>query len=259
VFFFGVQAYVAPNQVEEEAIDALGVVTESQLEKEDKLKKRRYLLGGICLFVIVLLVIIIPVVVTQGKGSGDAVFVNKTEAPTTAPSEAPTSDIFSELVSTIEELYGETNGDLFLETFTNSQSPQYRAASWAADVAPLGLSGSDPRMISRYALSTLYFALGGDEWEICGRDSTSCSTSEEWLTAENECDWYAIDCNDPSSGDYSVTEIFFRKLDFDVFIVYNWHSLWRMPHPFYPQPNQSVHETQTWLELYPMTCPFYLH
>jgi hypothetical protein len=147
--------------------------------------------------------------VTQSKS--DVIYVD--EAPSAAPSEAPTSDTFGELVSTIEELYGETNSDLFLEVFSNSESPQYKAATWAADVAPLGLSGSDPRMVSRYALSTLYFALGGDEWEICGRGSTSCTTSEEWLTAENECDWYAIECSDPAGGDYSVVEIFFRKLN----------------------------------------------
>mmetsp|Transcript_4608 Transcript_4608/g.8543 ORF Transcript_4608/g.8543 Transcript_4608/m.8543 type:complete len:395 (-) Transcript_4608:107-1291(-) len=95
----------------------------------------------------------------------------------------------------------------FSEAFSDSQSPQYRAAIWAADVAPVE---STERMISRYALATFYFALNGDDWDKCGRGSTDCDLSEEWLTAENECDWYAVECRDPVNGDYTVEEIFFR-------------------------------------------------
>jgi hypothetical protein len=66
-------------------------------------------------------------------------------------------------------------------------------------------------MVTRYALATLYFATNGDNWVQCGRDSTNCDVTQEWLTAENECDWYAIECADPENGDYSVVKIFFRK------------------------------------------------
>jgi len=45
-------------------------------------------------------------------------------------------------------------------------------------------------------LATFYFATNGDEWTKCGRESAHCSQSQEWLTAENECNWYGIKCND---------------------------------------------------------------
>ena len=180
---------MAPTPVDEEAIDALGVVTESQLEKEYKAKKRQYLIRGICCFVFLLLVIVIPVAVVQSNKSGGTIGVDVTEAPSQAPSMAPTSTTYTELLSAIEDLYGDGNDELFAESFANTESPQSQAAKWAADVAPIGLSGQDPRMISRYALATLYFATNGDDWKRCGRDSTECDLSREWLTAENECDW----------------------------------------------------------------------
>jgi hypothetical protein len=205
------QAYVAPDEVNEEAIDAVGVVTETQLEEEEKLRKRRYLRRGIILFILLVVAVVVPVVVVQGNGGGITVEVNATDSPSEAPSMAPTSSTFAQLLSTIEVLYGEENSVLFVERFSDEESAQFRAADWAANVAPIGLSGEDPRMVNRYALATLYFATNGDDWFNCGRDSTNCETTQEWLTSENECNWYAIECADPDNGDYSVVNIFFRK------------------------------------------------
>jgi hypothetical protein len=210
----GIQAYVA-GQVEDEAIEALGVVTESQLEAEENQKKRKYLIRGIALFVALLVVVIVPVVVVQWNkdGPGPPVELNITESPTFAPSSAPSSSTYFELLTTLMGLYDDT--ELFAATFDDPSSPQYKAAVWAADIAPLGLSGSSPRMISRYSLAVLYFSTNGDEWARCGRGSTQCDVSEEWLTAESECDWYAITCKDPTNDDYTVLRIFFRKLCFN--------------------------------------------
>lgn len=210
------KAYVAPDEVTEEAIEALGVVTETQLEEEEKLRKRRYLRRGIILFILLVIVVVVPVVVVQSNSEGVTVEVNATDSPSEAPSMAPTTSNFAQLLSTIEGLYGE-DSTLFEERFSDEESPQFRAAVWAANEAPIGLTGDDPRMINRYALATLYFATNGDDWVNCGRDSTNCDATQEWLTADSECDWYAIECADPDNGDYSIIKIFFRKyLQFDL-------------------------------------------
>jgi hypothetical protein len=206
------QAYVAPDVVDEVAIDALGVVTETQLEEEEKMRKRRYLRRGVGLFALLVVVAVVPAVVVQkNKNGGVTVEVNMTESPTGSPSMSPTTSTFAELLSTIEGLYGDDTA-MFEASFADPDSPQYRAAVWAANEAPIGLSGDDPRMVSRYALATFYFATNGDDWIQCGRGSTSCDASREWLTAENECEWYAIECSsDNADGDYSVVKVFFRK------------------------------------------------
>jgi hypothetical protein len=206
------QAYVAPNHPPApEAIDALGVVTETQLMEDERRRRQRYLGYGFCLFVILILVVIIPVVITQ-KGSPAAVeFINITEAPSSVPTASPTSTIFAELLSSIDQLYSDTDNDLYVEAMSDEQSPQYRAAVWTADNAPEGIDGGDPRMISRYALAALYFSTNGDDWVVCGRGSNDCAAEMKWLSAEDECGWYGVECEDPSNGDYSVVRLEFRK------------------------------------------------
>ena len=205
----GIAAYVAPDQANEEAIDALGVVTESELEKEDSRKKRKIIMYGVGAFVLLLVIIIVSVVVTQKNKSG--VVVVASEAPSEAPSSSPTSSALADLVTAVEELYGEENSALFSEAFGNPESPQYKAAMWASDTLPAGLAGNDPRTISRYSLAAFYFSTNGDDWEVCGRGSTNCAIANEWLTAENECDWYAVECTNPAGGDYTVEKLNFRK------------------------------------------------
>lgn len=203
----GIQAYVS----HEEAIDVC-VVTESEIEAKENKKNCKYLMGGGLLFVLLLVAVIVTVVIVQGikKDAGPPVVVNTTESPSAVPSASPSSSTYFELLTTLESLY--SDNELFTEAFSDPSSPQYRAAIWAADIAPLGFRGNSPRMISRYSLAVLYFATNGDDWVRCGRDSKQCDPSEEWLTAENECDWYAISCLDPENGDYTVQQIFFRKL-----------------------------------------------
>jgi hypothetical protein len=190
---------------------ATGVVTEAQIEEEDEKKQTRYIQYGVLCFCVLLIVIVVPVaVITTGK-DGVTTKGNITVAPTQAPSSSPTSSTFAELLSVLEIMYDDD--ELYEELFSDPDSPQSRAASWAADEMPpeLELSGSDPRMVSRYALATFYFATNGADWIRCGRDSTNCDDAREWLTGENECNWEAISCIDPDGGDYGVTDIAFRK------------------------------------------------
>jgi hypothetical protein len=189
---------------------ATGVVTEAQIEAEDEKKETRYIKYGILCFFVLLIAIVVPViVVTSGKGGVIIKDGNTTNSPTQAPSSSPTSSTFAELLSKLQSLYADD--ELYEEYFSDPASSQSRAASWAADEASQGLSGSDPRMVSRYALATFYFATNGDDWIRCGRGSTNCDDTREWLTGGDECNWESISCIDPDGGDYGVAGIIFRK------------------------------------------------
>lgn len=179
---------------------------------EDKRKRQRLIFSAVGLFALLLVVVIVPIAVSQDTDGGVVEFVNITESPSTAPSSSPTSFVFAELLSTIGSLYGKDNSEIFSEAFSDESSPQYRAAKWTVDNIPAGItSGSDPRMVSRYALTAFYFSTNGDNWRECSRGSTNCVRAKEWLTSTNECDWFAVDCINPANGDYSVIKLEFRK------------------------------------------------
>jgi hypothetical protein len=189
-------------------VEAAAVVTEAEIDAEDRQKQTRYIRLVMTGFCLLLLAIVVPVViVVPNKSGGGGGIVNITDAPSQAPSSTPTSSTFAELLEVLKIMY--QNDAEYAKAFADYDTPQFQAASWAADEDPHGLSGSDPRMISRYALAAFYFATNGDEWTRCGRQSTSCDEANEWLTAPNECDWHAIVCSD--SGDFSVNDIYFSK------------------------------------------------
>lgn len=217
------QSYVVPpKEPELKIVDALDVVPEHQIISERTKKKRLTFFGGIFLFVVVLLVVIVVIAVTLNRGPKNSTgsFTDTTPSPTetpsqspsavlpTAPTIAPTTTSFGKFLTTLESHYDGT-GQPFDAIFSDPTSPQYQAAKWAIDSAPtVGINESDDRMINRFALATFYFSTNGDEWVNCGRRSTNCDVSEEWLTGTNECNWYAIECNDDGS---QITKIYFRK------------------------------------------------
>jgi hypothetical protein len=201
----------------ENVVQAAGVVTEAAIEEEDKKEQSRYLRFGMAVFCVLLVAIVVPVALLV-PGNGDGEFIgNITEIPSQAPSSPPTSSTFADLLSTLKILYADD--EAWEKAFSDYGTPQFQAASWAADEDSQGLSGSDPRMISRYALATFYFSTNGDDWNRCGRGSTQCDEGREWLTASNECAWLAIECVDPDNSDFSVKEIFFRKFTFSSFEI----------------------------------------
>jgi hypothetical protein len=65
-------------------------------------------------------------------------------------------------------------------------TPQYEAVSWLLDKNDPSLWEGGQRLIQRYALATLYFALGGKLWKQNGK----------WLVDDDECLWY-IDSENP--------------------------------------------------------------
>jgi len=84
--------------------------------------------------------------------------------------------------------------------FDDSTSPQYLALQWiSVDSSRKGASTAYTMdsSLQRYALATLYFALGG-EGSNNGGPSPSWTNDDAWLsTVVNECDWYGVTC-DPS-------------------------------------------------------------
>ena len=68
------------------------------------------------------------------------------------------------------------------QALQSSFSPQFRALQWLQSNANIGML-SDQRLLQRYALATLYYSTGGEQW----------TTSPAWLSDAHECDWYTTD------------------------------------------------------------------
>lgn len=189
---FLVEAGGGENQI---VVDALDVVPEYQVIEKSKKKKRLYLFGGISLLVIILILLIGVITRTVARRGDNATEIRNPPYPTNPPSQVETKILPSaKLNSTIRSQYNEIAD--FDSAFSDENSSQYRAASWVEDFGVTNMS--DVRIINRFSLATFYFATNGDQWTKCGRQSTHCSITEEWLTAENECDWYGIKCSDDS-------------------------------------------------------------
>jgi hypothetical protein len=208
---FYAQAYV-PGQEHGTAVTAMDIYTQEELEEEEDNRKRRMLWLGVAVFCILIIGIVIAVLSLAPEDDpiddgGDNGGVEFSEAPSTAPSSAPTPAAILELLAELEGRYPDQ--EMYDQAFSDLNTPQYQALLWATDEGNSdNLSGNDPRMISRYALATFYFATNGDEWARCGRDGTNCDPGAEWLLAEDECGWLAIICEDNTND---VTQIFFRK------------------------------------------------
>ena len=190
----------------EVVVGATNVVTEDEIAEEEKKKQMRAIRRGGLICCLLLIAIIVPIALLVPD---DEVVIDVSESPSSAPSSAPTSIIFADLLDALQPLYPDEES--YQTAFANTSTPQFQAAEWASNEAPDGVAANDPRMITRYALATFYFATNGDDWVRCGVGSTNCDVGQEWLTAENECDWFAITCVDPDRGDYTIKELFFRK------------------------------------------------
>jgi len=195
----GIAAFlVEERRPENEIIDALAVVPEYQVIEKTKGKKRRYLFGGISLAIILILIIAV-VVTTVKRRDNRQITIASSQAPSASTSALLTTTTTTEtqilpsakLNSTIRSQYDEIVE--FDSVFSSKTSPQFLAAAWLEESG--GADMGDIRIINRFALATFYFATNGDKWTKCGRQSTNCVQSQEWLTAENECDWYGIQCN----------------------------------------------------------------
>jgi len=204
-FHWDLQAFVADT-----AVEAMGVAVVMSEQEEEELddRKRRQLLcriGAVICTIAIAVIVVLVVVFTGGDSSGGSSSVAEvpSNSPTDTPTGSPTSMLFAETLEVFKAAYA--NDDMYNAAFSSKDTPQFKAAEWATGEGSAGLSSTDPRMLARYALATLYFSTQGDEWTTCGRDATKCARTE-WLTNDNECDWFAIQCDDGV-----INNLFFRK------------------------------------------------
>ena len=194
----------------------------ASLPTHDDLEETTYrkgLLTVICISVIVI-AIVVGVVVGVTSGGGDD---KELDAPSaeTFPTPTPTLLEGPPANSPIVPPLGETQRlaeirnivlSLSKEEETtslyNPSTPQYEALLWIAERDPLQISLEDiPRLRSRYALATLFYATDGTRWY----------GSYDFLSGNHECDWSpdpvthlgrrGISCNDNEE----VVSIMFGK------------------------------------------------
>jgi hypothetical protein len=123
----------------------------------------------------------------------------------TSPSEgSPTSRLNQFIEAYLIPVSGE-------EVFQDPSSPQYRAAEFLANVDTIGSQLGDlVQLGDRYALSTFYYSMDGDDsWFACYQNDGNCTTGNPWMDPDvNHCEWSAIRCD--STG--RVLDIFFGTL-----------------------------------------------
>jgi len=66
-----------------------------------------------------------------------------------------------------------------------TQPPSVRATSWVLNEDPRNPAPSDPWLVLRYAIATLYFAFTGEEW----------TKDTNWLTDDHVCGWHGVVCD----------------------------------------------------------------
>ena len=131
-------------------------------------------MGAILVLVVIIAAVVLSVVLTGGKDS-----------PTPAPTIAPVD------TQALEDLIAAASPDQG-DALRNSSTPQNKALAWLiANNTNLG-SYSDKQKIQRYALATLYYSTGGDNW----------TSQRGWLSDDDECRWY----NPVVSGDVCNTD-----------------------------------------------------
>jgi hypothetical protein len=106
-------------------------------------------------------------------------------------------------------------------TLVTQGGPHYEAFVWLvhlddAILCPPPAATDDEmmrqRIVQRYTLATLYYAMNGDEWTTCSSsrnffdDSSTetgvCNDAVRFLDASHECNWYGISC--VGDGPYDV-------------------------------------------------------
>lgn len=151
-----------------------------------------------------------------------------TPIPSTFPTAAPTNKDWVELLSLIRSALDDD--EYFQKVFVDDpNSPQYQAAMWMTneDTFRRGNESSAEAeteaegyyyslLLQRFALATLYFATGGDEWSGCNRLDPICTTQEAgWLSPVDECAWRAISCDDSFTV---VRMAFFQQASYRIIL-----------------------------------------
>ncbi len=176
---------------------------------ENKCSQNTIILLVVFVGLIAIAAIVLPFVLDYGnndeKSSGDPSPTVPTPPPEPTVSPAPTSDdaptpvpfpttspTTLRLSQFIEQYLVPVSGS---EVFEDTNSPQFRAAQYIAEVDPFTseLTSVD-QLGDRYAAITFYFATNGDDWFKCYYGDESCEQGQ-WLV-NDVCGWFAVSCDD---------------------------------------------------------------
>jgi len=107
------------------------------------------------------------------------------------PTNAPTNINLGQFLQTfLFPRFGE-------ESFQDPNSATYKAAENMASKDPYIFQGpvsSEEELGDRYASTTLYYSLNGENWESCSFESDACF-SNNWLEGDH-CTWAGVTCNE---------------------------------------------------------------
>jgi len=84
-----------------------------------------------------------------------------------------------------------------METLDNRNSAHYKASQWILEecdaTTPIDLCSTSQMLLreQRYALSVLYFSLGGERW----RRGSNPNLDRGWLSGSNYCIWSGVICD----------------------------------------------------------------
>jgi len=105
-------------------------------------------------------------------------------APLPSPNDSPTGN---ETPLTREDVFHIIQTISPKETILKAGTAQNRAGTWVAESYPSDLTSENSyRIIQRYVLATLFFALNGD---------TNWKSTGDWLSEKHECNWFGISCS----------------------------------------------------------------
>lgn len=164
------------------------------------------------LLTIIFLTILICVVAILGNRRSQAI-VEKIAKNATQIEDAPRLPRLAEVLDYIGHVQEWSDPSKLAVT----DSPQYLAARWIADLDPRDVSMDEVEEFrTRYVLALFYYAMNGDRWEH----------EVNWMTLHSYCNWnneypstrsvlpirVGVEC-DPASGNTTVTKIFLPSLD----------------------------------------------
>jgi hypothetical protein len=124
-----------------------------------------------------------------------------TQRSSQVPSTRNTQQVFDEAVSRIL-IYSPDSAT----AIADSNSAQSQALNWMVNNDVTILNFSDFLLVQRWAISTIYYSLGGSQWF---NFETRRFLPNSWLSLNHECEWHQIACN----GQRKVTSVDLNQMN----------------------------------------------
>ncbi|CAB9520932.1 LRR receptor-like serine threonine-protein kinase [Seminavis robusta] len=162
--------------VDVEALQEEQEKRENRQEQRTKQNKKQMCTLGIGVLILVAIVIVVIVLVGPGNSAAANTEVERTSNNATTESSTTTAPSVPELPM-IALLPNSTQDTIRSSIEMNDTTPQLQAYQWMLH-DPMLANYSDARRLQRFALATLYYATGGDNWKLQGVQGGGNSTIE---------------------------------------------------------------------------------